>query len=93
MKRAWMVVGVVGSGDDGELAWAAFEVTPAIQKEIDKSRGGGEGLGGEPGDRQGGGRAERQRTDRRDGQREVEDGAPERRSGEGLSERRGRANS
>lgn len=36
MKRGWIVVGAVGVAAMATFAWAAFEVTPAVQKEIDK---------------------------------------------------------
>jgi hypothetical protein len=36
MKRGWIAAGAVGVAVMATLAWAAFEVTPAIQKEIDK---------------------------------------------------------
>jgi hypothetical protein len=36
MKRGWIAVGAVGAAVAATLAWAAFEVTPAVQKEIDK---------------------------------------------------------
>lgn len=36
MKRGWIVVGAVGVAVMATLAWAAFEVTPAVQKEIDR---------------------------------------------------------
>jgi hypothetical protein len=37
MKRGWVVVGAVGIAMIASLAWAAFEITPAVQKEIDRS--------------------------------------------------------
>jgi hypothetical protein len=36
MKRGWMIVGVVGVAVMATLAWAAVEVTPAVQKQIEK---------------------------------------------------------
>lgn len=38
MKRAWMVVGVIGVAMVlAGVAWGAAEITPPVQKEIDKS--------------------------------------------------------
>jgi hypothetical protein len=37
MKRGWVVAGAVGMAMIASLAWAAFEITPPVQKEIDKS--------------------------------------------------------
>jgi hypothetical protein len=36
MKRGWIVVGAAGVAVMATLAWAAFEMTPAVQKEIDR---------------------------------------------------------
>ena len=36
MKRGWIVVGVVAAAAMATLAWGAVEITPAVQKELDK---------------------------------------------------------